>query len=147
MSDSTSTAPSDSHRRHVNRKARARFQLASVILLLCANFALLFFLSMSEPDGRPVVGVLFGGAISSALLLGAIWNRQDWARYVLVILLVLLAGYFGFRMLMALNDPERAGTPAVRLVGLGIAGFLGAGAWLIFSRRLRYLTTPPGSGG
>lgn len=147
---SSSSAPSEASRRHARRKGQARVQLAGVLLLLAAAFAVLFSFAFSEQCRTrwpEMIGILFGGGIAVALLFGAVWARQNWARYILIIALFVLSAGFSLYLLSMMTNPADANGPGVRMLSLGTVCLVGAGGWLILSKRIRYLTTPPGSGG
>ena len=116
--------------------------------MLCVGFGLLFsFATSPQNQWRILIGVLFGSAVSCMLLLGAAWSRQNWARYILALLLLGLLAIFGMCMVVLISDPSEANTPGVHLIGYGLLALLVSATWLMFSRRIRYLTTPAGSGG
>jgi uncharacterized BrkB/YihY/UPF0761 family membrane protein len=142
------STPTEPQRRHSRRKLLGRLHLAGIFLVLCVAFGLLFsFATSGQNQWRILIGVLFGSAVSSALLLGATWSRQNWARYVLLLLLLGLVAIFGMCLIVLISDPSQANSPGVRLIGYGLLALLVSATWLMFSRRIRYLTTPAGSGG
>jgi uncharacterized membrane protein len=140
--------PSEASRRHSNRKTQARTQLVGVLLLLVAGFGMFFAFAFSPDCKWPVLkGVLFGSAAAVLLLLSATWTRQYWARFVLIIALVLVAVILSLCLLGLMTNPTDANSPGVRTIGVGLACILAACGWLVLSKRIRYLTTPAGSGG
>jgi peptidoglycan/LPS O-acetylase OafA/YrhL len=149
-SPATNSVPSEGSRRHSRRKQQARLQLLGVLSLIVAAFAALLAFAFSE-QGRSrwpaMVGVSFGAGISLVLLFGAVWTRQNWARVLLTAAIFLAGALFGVCLLFLLSNPVDAHGPGVRLLGLTVTCLVSAGTWLALSRRIRYLTTPPGSGG
>lgn len=125
-------------------------QLLGVLALLAGAFSLLFVFAFNEEYNRwrILIGLLIGAVAACTLLFGAVWQRQSWARYVLIVALVALIAIFGFCLIFLISEPlETSSDVGKKLVGTAIGLLLGASGWLMFSRRIRYLTTPPGSGG
>lgn len=147
---STPAQPSEASRRHSRRKVQARAQLVGVLVLIVAAFGILFSFAFSEQCRArwpEMVGILFGGAVAVVLLFCGVWARQNWARYVLIIALVLLVTAFALYLLSMMTNPADANSVGVRMLSAGVVCLLGAVGWLTISKRIRYLTTPPGSGG
>ena len=146
---SNSSTSSESRRRHASRKAQARIQLVGILILLVSAFVLLFSFAFNKDHNhwRVLIGLLFGSSVACSLLFVAIWQRQNWARYILIVALLVLSAIFGLCLILLLTDPTEVGSPAISMLGFGIGGLALASGWLIFSKRVRYLTTPPGSGG
>jgi len=147
---SNASQPSETSHRHSRRKAQARVQLLGVLLLLVAAFAVLFSFAFSEQCRArwpEMVGVLFGGGAAVVPLFAAVWARQGWARYILIVSIFVLVAGFCLYLLSMMTNPADANGPGVRMLSAGVVALLGAGAWLILSKRIRYLTTRPGSGG
>jgi len=136
------------HRRQGSRKTAARWQLVALLVLIVASFGLLFSFAFSQRNHYPaMIGALFGGAATTLLLLVMVWNRQNWARYVLITVLLGTAGAIGLCLLFMLSNPEDAHGIHVPILGSGILGLMLSAGWLMFSQRISYLTTPAGSGG
>ena len=131
---------------HTFRKRVARIYLVGIFLLVGVADALLARFSVS-PVSPWLIGVLFGQSISSVLLLIGIWRRQMWSRYVLIGLLFATIAIFSLAALMLSTHPESPLRPALMLVCPGIACMIAANTWLIVSKRIQYLATPPASGG
>lgn len=145
---STNAQPSEASRRHLHRKTQARMQLVGILVLVAIGFAFFFAFLFSPGNRWPALkGPLMGSAVAVVLLLGATWSRQFWARYVLIVGLLVLAGIFGMCLLGLMTNPADANSPNVRTLGIGITCLIVADAWLVLSKRIRYLTTPAGSGG
>lgn len=147
---STPAQPSEASRRHSRRKVQARAQLVGVLLLIVAAFSILFSFAFSEQCRArwpEMVGILFGGGVAVVLLFCGVWARQNWARYVLIIALVILITAFALYLLSMMTNPADANSVGVRMLSAGVVCLLGAVGWLTISKRIRYLTTPPGSGG
>ncbi len=146
----TTSPPSEASRRHARRRTQARAQLVGVLLLVVAAFGFVLTFAL-DPQYRTrwpeLIGVLFGGGVAVVLLFAAVWGRQNWARYILLAGLTALSAIFGLYLLALLTNPADANGPGVRALGFGLACLLGALAWLAISKRIRFLTTPPGSGG
>lgn len=146
---SSSSAPSEASRRHSHRKTQARAQLAGVMMLLIAAFGVVLSFAVTQQCRArwpEMIGVLFGSSVAMTLLLGAVWGRQNWARCVLIIALVLLSVVFGLYLLAMMTNPVDANGPGFRALSVGVVCLLGAAGWLTLSKRIRYLTTPAGSG-
>ena len=58
-----------------------------------------------------------------------------------------LVAVFGLCLIFLLSDPTEASSPAIPILGYSLGLLLLAAGWLMFSKRIQYLTTPPGSGG
>lgn len=142
--------PSEANRRHLRRKTHARLQLIGVLLLLVSAFVFFSTFAFSEECRArwpEMVGILFGGGIAMICLFGAVWGRQNWARVVLVMAIVAVVVVFGLYLLSMMTNPADANGPGVQKLSFGIGCLLAAGTWLVFSKRISYLTTPAGSGG
>jgi Na+/proline symporter len=139
----------ESHRRHSHRKSQARLQLIGVFALLVTAFVILFMFALNPEYNRwrILIGLLFGAAVACTLLIGAVWQRQNWARYVLIVAVLGLIAIFGLTLIFLISEPVESSSQATTLVGASIGLLLCVSGWLMFSRRIRYLTTPPGSGG
>jgi hypothetical protein len=136
------------HHRHAHRKRTARIYLTIIFGLLCAANSILFWFTFSAHNPwRMLLAVMFGHTLASTLLMGAIWNRQEWARYVLIALLFAVAAIFTLVLLYIGSKPELSAPRVLTLMGTGIGLIIISNTWLIRSRRIRYLATPPGSGG
>lgn len=94
-----------------------------------------------------MVGLMFGQAVSSILLLAAIWNRLPWARYVLAILLFGVIGLFAMEALYLSGRPEIGDHQMLTVIWTAVALLVLANTWLIRSKRIQYLASQPGSGG
>lgn len=142
-------APTHSHpRRHKSRKTQARWQLIGLLVIIAAGFGLLFSFAFGHHNHWPqMIGVLFGASATTLLLVGMVWTRQNWARYVLIALLLAVAGLAGLCLIFLVSNPEDARGPHISMIGGGIFGLMVAAGWLMFSNRISYLTTPAGSGG
>lgn len=118
-------------------------------MILSAVVALVSFSLTDHGRSRwpALVGVSFGFAVTMVLLFGAVWTRQSWAHYVFVGAVFGSGALFGVFLLFLLGSPIEAHGSGVKLVGIAIACLFSAGTWLVFSRRIRYFTAPPGSGG
>ena len=137
------TPHSHSHRRRI-----ARIYLVFIFLLLAGADALLFRFVLSKPELRgEFLGLLFGDALSSTLLLVGVWRRIAWSRYVLIglnwlmlIIIALTAAFLGSEPLFGLRHTLVTFAPPLVL-------FIAANTWLIKSKRIRHLVTAPGSSG
>lgn len=97
------------------------------------------------PKWGAVVPLTASCGIASALLLGAVWKRQSWARIVLILQLLLPVGFLGIHLFIYLvADPRWTTDIGWRSMCLGVLGLIGTIAWLKLSRRIRYFTSPDG---
>jgi Na+/proline symporter len=149
MSSAAAPAQSETPRRHSRRKTQARTQLIGVLLVMVAAFALMFSFAFNHEYNRwrVLIGLLFGAGVTCALLFVAVWKRQNWARYVLIVALIGLMATFGLCLIFLLSDPTETSSPAIPILGYSLGLLTLDAGWLMFSKRIRYLTTPPGSGG
>lgn len=142
--------PSEASLRHARRRSQARLQLIGIMALLAVAFGMFSNFAFSEQArGRwpEMVGILFGSGIAIILLFSAVWGRQNWAKVVLAIAIVGVIVVFGLYVLSMMTNPADANGPGVQKLSLGLGCLLAAATWLVFSKRIRYLTTAAGSGG
>jgi predicted membrane channel-forming protein YqfA (hemolysin III family) len=133
---------------HSHRKRIARIYLVGIFLLLAGAIALLFrFVFHSSELWRNFIGVLLGDALASILLLIGVWRRIGWSRYVLIGLNWLMLITFTLTAAFLGSDPQFGFHHTVVVFGPPLAAFVAANVWLIKSKRIRHLVTPPGSGG
>lgn len=145
MSDDTNHH--SKHHKHAHRKKMARVYLVGILLLLCAADALLFWFSFSQHNPwRILVGLMFGQAFASILLLVGIWKRLPWARYVLAVLIFGVITIFALQALTLSGRPEIA-AQMLAVIWTAIGLLVIANTWLIRSKRIQYLASQPGSGG
>ncbi len=139
---------SSSRHRHTHRKRTARWFLAGIALLLIAAESFFFFFALGKNNPWKLLpGFLLGQTLATALLLGGVWRRMAWARYVLAALLLFTIALTTLCTLSLGSKPEGKDHPTLILLSAGIVSMTIAVTWLIRSRRIRYLATPPGSGG
>jgi peptidoglycan/LPS O-acetylase OafA/YrhL len=139
---------SSSRHRHTHRKRTARWFLVGIALLLIAAELSLFSFALGKHNTWKLLpGFLFGQTLATALLLGGIWRRMAWARYVLAVLLLFTIALTTLCTLSIGSKPEGKDPQSLALLTSGAALMTAAVTWLIRSRRIRYLATPPGSGG
>ncbi len=133
---------------HTHRKRAARFFLLGIFFLLAiANLALFSYAVSEINPWRVLIGVLLGYSLSAVLLLGAIWRRRPWARYVLIGMLWLMIAGFSLVALILGSRPELNPKRSLVLITVGVILMTVSNVWLIASRRIRYLASLPGSGG
>jgi FtsH-binding integral membrane protein len=136
------------HHRHAHRKHMARMYLIGILALICAADVLLFWFTFSQHNPwRIMVGLMFGQVVGSILLLGGIWKRNPWARYVLVVLNFGVISIFAMQALFLTGRPEVGDQRMLSLIWIAIGLLTIANTWLIRSKRIQYLATQPGSGG
>jgi len=139
--------PHDPHR-HQRRKRIARLYLCGVFLLILAADALLLRFAFSDSNPFPLLkGVLFGQVLAATVLVGGVWRRRAWSRYVLMGLLGLTVAIMGLVLLIIGTRPDLTGPYTYQLLCGGIALIVAADVWLILSKRLQYLVAVAGSGG
>jgi hypothetical protein len=105
-----------------------------------------FALGQDSPS-RALVGVLMLQSLSTLLLMGALWTRQAWARYVMIAMLFAVATVFGLVALSKAQTLPKGERSELAPVAGAVVLLLVANTWLIRSRRIQYLALPPGSGG
>jgi hypothetical protein len=134
--------------RHYLRKRSARIFLCCIgLIVLAGDLILLRFAFGQDSPSRLLVGVLILQMLSSFLLLAAVWTRQAWARYVLIAMLFLVSIVFGLVAISQSQTLPAEDRKELRPVAGAVVLLLVANVWLIRSRRIQYLATPPGSGG
>jgi len=139
---------SNSHHRHAHRKRTARLFLGGIAILLIAANAVFFWFALGVYcPWKLLPGFLLGQALGSALLIAGVWRRMGWARFVLAGLLFFTIGLISLCALTIVSKPEYKNQASFIGLASGIALMIAAVTWLIRSRRIRYLATPPGSGG
>jgi predicted membrane channel-forming protein YqfA (hemolysin III family) len=136
------------HHRHAHRKRMARIYLIGILALICTADVLLFWFTFSQHNPwRIMVGLMFGQVIGSILLLGGIWQRNPWARYVLAVLNFGVIAIFAMQALYLNGRPEVGDQRMLSLIWIAVGLLTIANTWLIRSKRIQYLATQPGSGG
>lgn len=123
-------------RRHRNGNVtRARIGLVVVFVLLRLVDAFFVIALPGGPSGLPFAAVLLTGMWTTAVLI-VLWRRQQWARIIMIAL-------FGLAAIAALvmipntsND-----TPFVTAYVVLAAVSVGCGAWLLYARDARRLTS------
>ena len=144
-----------------HRKLRARIWLCAVFLVLTAAPYFFYRFSIDRLNTFAVTrGMTFGCVLWTTVLLGAMWLRHGWARYVLISLLCLGVVGFGLIALMLAKESVDPLPGPVRAVVCGMGLYVLALIPLGASRSLRYLLalahggrlriwevkTPPGLG-
>lgn len=124
-------------------------QLLGIVALVVVAFVLLFTFGVNKEYNRwqYLNGIFLGGAIGNGILLVSMWQRRPWARYVLFVGLLAVMVVSAMFLIFMLGDPNDVGSPGVKLLASGVGLLALAAFWVIFSKRIKYLTTPPGSGG
>ena len=139
---------SHTHHSHAHRKRLARIYLAIVAVFLAATSVLLWRFAVDPFSPRPVfIGLVFGYALAAALLLIGVVRRTGWARYVLIGLNWLMLSGFGLLALNIGSDRSYGFRRTCKLLGPPLVLLVAANTWLIHSKRIRHLVTPPPSGG
>jgi hypothetical protein len=133
---------------HQHRKRIARIYLVLIFLLLAGANALLFrFVFRSEDVWRNFIGGLLGDALASTLLIVGMWRRIGWSGYVLIGLNWLMIVVFTLTASFVGSEPHFGMRHTVVTFAPPLMFLLAANIWLIKSKRIRHLVTPPGSGG
>jgi hypothetical protein len=142
------SAQTSHHTRHHLRKRSARVFLCCIsVIVVVADAILMRFAFGQDSPSRLLAGVLLMQTLSTILLVVAVWRRQAWARYVLIALLFIVAAIFGLAALSQSQKLPEEERRQLQPVAAAIVLLLVANVWLIRSRRIQYLATPPGSGG
>jgi len=142
------SAQTSHHTRHQSRKRSARIFLCCItVIVVAADVMLLRFAFGQDSPSRALVGVLMLQSLSTLLLMGALWTRQAWARYVMIAMLFGVAAVFGLVALSKAQTLPKGERSELAPVAGAVVLLLVANTWLIRSRRIQYLSLPPGSGG
>ena len=117
------------------------------ILFTGANLLLLRFAIRSQDMWRNLIGMLCGYGLASTLLAIGIWRRIAWSRYVLIGLNWLMIVLFSLAAAYLGSDNQFGSQHAMVTFGPPVSLFIVSNVWLIKSRRIRHLVSPPASGG
>jgi predicted membrane channel-forming protein YqfA (hemolysin III family) len=136
------------YHRHAHRKRMARIYLVGIAILIGLADVFLFTFAFSRHNPwRILVGILFGQVAGCALLVAGIWNRNSWARYVLLVLNFVVISIFAMIALYFSGRPEMGDQRILTWVWSAVGLLVIANTWLIRSKRIQYLASQPGSGG
>jgi hypothetical protein len=139
--------PEVSHR-HIRRKMLARLWLALIFIALRAADALLVWFAWEPVNPWPVLrGLVVGGILGSTVLIGCVWMRLPWARYVLVAVLLFVGVLFTLPGLVLVNNPMPDDLLAKKATFGGALVYFLCVVPLVKSRKIHYLSSSPGSGG
>lgn len=130
------------------QKLRARLWLCFIFCSLTGAHYLFYRFSIHPLNPYAVTrGVTFGLTLWTTVLVGAMWLRHGWARYVTVALLVIGFAEFGLTLLF-LNSQSVSPIPdATQAVLGGLALYTIAMVPLVFSHSLHLFLAPrPASG-
>ena len=119
----------------------------SFLLLLGGQYFFYRFSTDSLNTYKISLGMTFGSALWTAVLVGAMWMRNDWARYVLIVLTCLAIVGFGGVMLMLKKDSIIELPTATRAVVSGLLLYTLALVPLGASHSLRNYLGPRTAGG
>jgi len=126
------------------RKLWAKIWIAVTFLLLMA--AEYFFLRFCRDSMNTYLaiswGMTFGCTLWTTVLLGAMWMRYGWARYVLVTLICLAIIGFGAIILVMRSESVAPLTTATRAVVIGMFFYAMALIPLGASHALRHFLGP-----
>jgi len=130
-----------------HRKLRARIWLCLVFLVLTAAHYFYFRFSINPLNTFAVTrGMTFGCVLWTTVLLGAMFLRYAWARYVLISLLCLAILSFGLIALILTHQSVDPLPGPVREVVCGLGLYVLALIPLGASRSVRYLLAPRTAG-
>ncbi len=122
--------------------------LLLVLVLVLAGDAALMGYALHTMNPWPMLrGQLVGSALGSAALIGALFQRGYWARYVIVLLLGLTVALFMSSILWILGTPDRIEQLPLAALLAGVLLQSGAIAMIICSRSIARHARPTGSGG
>jgi len=139
---------SNGHHRHSHRKRMARIYLLGICGLFCLSDAILFWYTFSQHNPwRILIGVMFGEFVGTALLIGGIWRRSPWSRYVLIVLRFGVIGIYAMLTLYLTGRPEMGNQQVMTLIWIAVGLMVCGNTWLIRTRRIQYLASQAGSGG
>ncbi|MEO8350524.1 MAG: hypothetical protein ABI680_02265, partial [Chthoniobacteraceae bacterium] len=117
---------------HIHRKRSARLFLVGIFfLLVIADLALFSYAASEINPWRVLIGVLMGYSLSALLLLGAVWRRRPWARYVLIGMLWAMIAGFSLIALILGSRPELNPKPSLVLIAVGVVLMVVSNVWLI----------------
>ena len=108
---------------------------------------LLRFAIRSQDAWHNLIGPLFGYGLATTLLIAGTWRRLAWSRYVLIGLNWLMIIFFSLTAAYLGSDPLFGSQHTLVMFGPPVVLFIVSNVWLIKSKRIRHLVTPPGSGG
>ena len=135
------------HARNSRRKRIARLWLALIFLFLAAADVGLGYFAWDNVNPWPKLrGLVIAGALLGPVLIIALWNRNGWARYVLITLMTLVGGGFTLGLLVLLNNPVPGDGKPKQIVSAAIGIYFVCIFPLVKSRKIRHLGTAPGSG-
>ena len=140
-----SPVPSGSPRRRRRHKHRpggsataGKLWLIAIFCAMRASDFLIYFETAPGPK-NPLIGSLITSGIWNAVLLVAIWQRQNWARYVLIAFQFL--GVIGASILVPVSVEELPGDNPIIMVMIVMGVLHATIAWcLISSPGIRKLT-------
>ena len=123
-----------------HRKRVARGLLLMIFLgLRVADCLLFWYLSRPGNASALMSGAVVGSILWTTTLLGAIWRRQSWARYVLITFNCGFIALFSYPVLVAWGTRELAPTFEYQLIITAVVLYSTATALLVCSRRIRHL--------
>ena len=104
------------------RKLKARLWLTLIFLILSGAHYCFYRYSIDPLNSVAVMrGVTFGCVLWTSVLLGVVWFRQAWARYLLIALVCLAIIGFGVSALVLGNESSQ---PLPNLMHLVIGGLI-----------------------
>lgn len=129
----------DRPRRHSRGSAeRGKLLLIAIFCVLRGIDALIYFGTPSGDKSRLVAALAVGAVWTTAILFG-IWCRQNWARYVLIALVLL--NIFGYVLLAPdLVAAKGISNPLLRIFIISGIAYVGVALCLIRSRDIRRLS-------
>lgn len=113
---------------------RGRLWLVFIFLLLRALDYFLFSFAVNK---HSVLGPIINGTLWSIALLSAIWFRMNWARYAMVILLLVSVG---LAFILEASFAEFVASDVILVMATFTAGQLVAALMLIFFPSIQKLT-------
>ena len=129
------------------RKIRARIWLCVVLLLLTGAHYYFYRFSIDRLNTYPVAqGLTFSCVLWTTVVLGAMWLRHGWARYLLIALICLGIVSFSWIMLLLRGESLNPLPELTRVVVYGLLLYTAALVPLGASRALRAYVAPRTAG-
>jgi hypothetical protein len=129
------------------KKLRARIWLCVTLLLVSGAHYFLYRFSIDRLNTFPVTeGLAFGCVLWTTVLLGAMWLRQAWARYAMIVMICLALAGFSLAGLLIRAQSVNPLPELMRLLVIGMVLYAVALIPLGASRALRQYLAPRTAG-